>query len=130
VSIAATAKARLRQFHGDRFQRSIFNLSGWRKEVNPQPSFNLGSGSMGAANQAIEISVSRPNLPRTIYTHHIQWIRHRAHRGPQRTLLAGVIADPLLAVVPGLRKIETRTSLHHQNPVTPFNNLSVRGRKR
>ena len=120
VSIAATAKARLRQFPGDRFQRSIFNLSGWQKEVNPQ----------AVSARAIEISASRPNLPRTIYTHHIQWIRHRAHRGPQRTRLAGVIADPLLAVVTGVRKIETRTGLFHQNPVTPFNNLSVRGRKR
>ena len=53
VSIAATAKTRLRQFHGDRFQRSIFNLSGWRKEVNPPPSFNLGSGSMGAVSPGV-----------------------------------------------------------------------------
>ena len=48
--------------------------------------------------------------------HHLQWVCHRA------------VTDPL-AVIPGLRKIETRTSLSHQYSVTPFNNISVRGRK-
>jgi len=57
VSIAATAKARLRQFPGDRFQRSIFNLSGWQKEVNPQ----------AVSARAIEISALGRNVIRTIY---------------------------------------------------------------
>jgi hypothetical protein len=45
VSIVATAKQRLRQLHGDRFQRTIFNLSRWKQEVNPKARLAVLSAS-------------------------------------------------------------------------------------
>jgi hypothetical protein len=77
------------------------------------PRGNIKSAGQSPLSKETEISA----LGRNATPHHLQLVCHRA------------TANPLLSVIPGLWKIETRASLPHQNPVTLFSNISVRGRK-